>query len=274
MREMGLQARRGRRRPPRTTDSRHDLPVAPNLLDRHSVADRPDAVWPADISYVPTAEGWLYLAADRGPGHAGDRRLGMADHLRAELCVDALLMALQRRRPRPACSTTATAGCSTPASPTRQGAGAARDQAVHEPARQLSGRAGSDDASGPGRARDGRARGRPIPPRDPDDPDLAGLTPSASPQAGVRGALSGPDLPRRSPARRRTNHGLRLSGRHAGKNSTCQATNSAPGSSGSTADGPLTACAAAFEALSIIWSQSFTPSSLPGLGGVLFLRCA
>src|SRR4051794_5606270 len=63
MREMGLCARRGRRRPPRTTDSRHDLPVAPNLLDRRFVADRPDVVWLADISYLPTDEGWLYLAA-------------------------------------------------------------------------------------------------------------------------------------------------------------------------------------------------------------------
>ena len=62
MREMGLSARRGRRRPPRTTDSRHDLPVAPNLLDRHFVAERPDMVWLADISYLPTDEGWLYLA--------------------------------------------------------------------------------------------------------------------------------------------------------------------------------------------------------------------
>jgi putative transposase len=57
MREMGLRARRGRRRPPRTTDSRHDLPVAPNLLDRNFVAGRPDAVWLADISHLPTDEG-------------------------------------------------------------------------------------------------------------------------------------------------------------------------------------------------------------------------
>ncbi len=73
MREMGLAARRGRRRAPRTTDSRHDLPVAPNLLDRNFAAERPDAVWLADISYLPTGEGWLYLAAieagpRRGPG--------------------------------------------------------------------------------------------------------------------------------------------------------------------------------------------------------------
>src|SRR5689334_13002553 len=57
--EMGLRARRGRRRPPRTADSRHDLPVAPNLLDRLLDADRPDTVWLADISYPPADEGWL-----------------------------------------------------------------------------------------------------------------------------------------------------------------------------------------------------------------------
>src|SRR5215208_3834246 len=68
MREMGLSARRGRRRVPRTTDSRHDLPVAPNLLARNFVAERPDQVWLADVSYIPTAEGWLYLAAIKDMG--------------------------------------------------------------------------------------------------------------------------------------------------------------------------------------------------------------
>ena len=63
MRELGLCARRGRRPVPRTTDSRHDLPVAPNLLDRNFAAERPGTVWLADISYLPTGEGWLYLAA-------------------------------------------------------------------------------------------------------------------------------------------------------------------------------------------------------------------
>ena len=50
MRDMGLQAQRGRRRRPHTTDSRHDLPIAPNLLGRSFVAERPDTVWLADIS--------------------------------------------------------------------------------------------------------------------------------------------------------------------------------------------------------------------------------
>ena len=53
MREGGLSAT-VRRRAPRTTDSRHDHPVAPNLLERRFTADRPDAVWLADISSVPT----------------------------------------------------------------------------------------------------------------------------------------------------------------------------------------------------------------------------
>jgi transposase InsO family protein len=101
MREMGLQAQRGRRRPPRTTNSQHDLPVAPNLLDRHFVAGRPDTVWLADISYLPTDEGWLYLAVVEDLATREIVGWSMTDHLRAELCVDALVMALQHRRPGP-----------------------------------------------------------------------------------------------------------------------------------------------------------------------------
>jgi putative transposase len=46
----------------RTTDSRHDLPIAPNLLDRNFVAPAPNCAWLADITYVETDLGWLYLA--------------------------------------------------------------------------------------------------------------------------------------------------------------------------------------------------------------------
>jgi putative transposase len=62
MREGGLAAV-VRRRFPRTTNSRHNHAVAPNLLARDFAAERPDTVWLADISYIPTGEGWLYLAA-------------------------------------------------------------------------------------------------------------------------------------------------------------------------------------------------------------------
>ena len=99
LREMGLAARRGRRRTPRTTDSRHDLPVAPNLLERRFAAEQPDTVWLADISYLPTDEGWLYLAAIKDMATREIVGWSMADHLRAGLCVDALVMALQRCRP-------------------------------------------------------------------------------------------------------------------------------------------------------------------------------
>jgi len=99
MREMGLSARRGRRRTLRTTDSRHDLPVAPNLLARNFTADRPDQVWLAEISYIPTDEGFLYLAAIKDMATREIVGWSMADHLRAELCTGALVMAIQRHRP-------------------------------------------------------------------------------------------------------------------------------------------------------------------------------
>jgi putative transposase len=63
MRDGGLAVPMRRRRVPRTTDSRHDHPIAPNLLGRNFAAEQPDTVWLADISYIPTGEGWLYLAA-------------------------------------------------------------------------------------------------------------------------------------------------------------------------------------------------------------------
>jgi putative transposase len=101
MRAMGLAASQGRRRTPRTTDSRHDLPIAPNLLARNFAADRPDQVWLADISYLPTDEGWLYLAAIKDLATREILGWSMADHLKAELCVGALVMALQRHGPPP-----------------------------------------------------------------------------------------------------------------------------------------------------------------------------
>ncbi len=99
MRDMGLQASRGRRRAPRTTNSRHALPMAPNLLGRPFAAERPDPVWLADISDIPTSEGFVSLAALKDMATRQIVGWSMADHLRAELCIDALVMALQRCRP-------------------------------------------------------------------------------------------------------------------------------------------------------------------------------
>jgi len=96
---MGLQAQRGQRRRPQTTDSLHDLPVAPNRLGRSFVAERPDTVWLADISDIPTDEGFLYLAALKDLATREIVGWSMADHLKAGLCIDALAMALQRCQP-------------------------------------------------------------------------------------------------------------------------------------------------------------------------------
>ena len=101
MREHAIRARTKRKFVPRTTDSSHDQPVAANVLGRQFQADLPNRKWAVDITYVPTDEGWLYLA---GVLDLCSRKLvgwSMADHLRTDLVADALRMALARRGPTP-----------------------------------------------------------------------------------------------------------------------------------------------------------------------------
>ncbi len=89
------------RRRVRTTVVDPGAPVAPNLVAQNFVAEAPDRLWFGDITYVPTQEGWLYLATLMD---CYTRRIvgwSMADHLRAELALSALDMAIRRRRPRP-----------------------------------------------------------------------------------------------------------------------------------------------------------------------------
>jgi transposase InsO family protein len=63
MRQHGLRGRSSRKRRICTTHSKHDQPIAPNLLRGRAAPRRPNEVWVADITYVPTAQGWLFLAA-------------------------------------------------------------------------------------------------------------------------------------------------------------------------------------------------------------------
>ncbi len=72
---------------------------APDRVQRRFAAPGPDRLWCADISYLPTAEGWLYLAVIVDVFSRRVVGWAMADHLRAELVVDALAMAVRRRRP-------------------------------------------------------------------------------------------------------------------------------------------------------------------------------
>ncbi len=100
MRAQGVRPKARRPFVVRTTDSRHDHPVAGNVLNREFYPDRPDEVWTADITYVPTAEGWLYLAVVLDLFSRRVVGWATADHLRSELACNALRMALEHRRPK------------------------------------------------------------------------------------------------------------------------------------------------------------------------------
>jgi putative transposase len=99
MRDHGLVARAARTFRVTTTDSHHDLPVAENLLDRHFDPSGAKEVWVADITYLPTRAGWLYLAAVEDLFSRMVVGWSMAEHLESRRVVDALGMAVQRRLP-------------------------------------------------------------------------------------------------------------------------------------------------------------------------------
>jgi transposase InsO family protein len=98
MREHGIRARAPRRFV-RTTDSDHRRPVAANVLDRDFEPAGPNESWCADITYVPTGEGWLYLAVVEDLFSRMIVGWSMDHSMESRLVVDALDMALARRRP-------------------------------------------------------------------------------------------------------------------------------------------------------------------------------
>jgi putative transposase len=101
MKELEIQAKTKENFIPCTTDSRHQQPVAENILDRQFTAELPNQKWATDITYIPTGEGWLYLA---GVIDLCSRKIvgwSMADHMKTDLVSDALKMAITRRLPGP-----------------------------------------------------------------------------------------------------------------------------------------------------------------------------
>lgn len=100
MRQLGLYARKKRRFKPITTDSKHTNPIASNLLPEYK--DRLSGInqiWVSDITYIPTRQGFLYLAAIMD---LFSRKLigwGCEDHLKSSLIIDAFKMALNKRNP-------------------------------------------------------------------------------------------------------------------------------------------------------------------------------
>lgn len=96
MRENGLRPHR-RRKYKSTTDSKHDLPVAPNELQRAFQVPKPNHAWVGDITYIETNEGWLYLSAFIDLYSRKVVGWSMSDRLTADLVVDSFNMAKQRR---------------------------------------------------------------------------------------------------------------------------------------------------------------------------------
>ena len=90
---------KAKRRYVTTTDSRHILPLAPNLVQRQFTATAPDRLWCSDITYLPTDEGWLYLAAVVDLFSRQVVGWSLKPHMQTSLVKDALTMACLRRRP-------------------------------------------------------------------------------------------------------------------------------------------------------------------------------
>lgn len=98
MRDNGIRAKSARKFRC-TTDSNHPLPVADNLLDRQFDPEGPNESWVADITYISTRTGWLYLAIVEDLYSRRVVGWSMAEHMESRLVVDALEMAVQRRLP-------------------------------------------------------------------------------------------------------------------------------------------------------------------------------
>jgi len=100
MREEGIQAKQPKRYKV-TTKADKSHPVAPNLLERDFTADAPNQKWTADITYIPTLEGWLYLAVILDLFSRRVVGWSMSARMTSSLVIDALNMALRQRQPGP-----------------------------------------------------------------------------------------------------------------------------------------------------------------------------
>jgi len=86
-----------------TTNSKHNLPVAENLLNQNFVTEKPNTVWASDITYIQTLEGWLYLIVILDLYSRQVVGWAMSDRLTADFVVKALYQAIGRRRPASGC---------------------------------------------------------------------------------------------------------------------------------------------------------------------------
>ncbi len=99
MQQHGIRARGKRRFRVTTTDSRHGLPIAPNLLNRNFAMAAPNRAWTGDITYIPTHQGWLFLAVVIDLFSRRVVGWSMQPEMHSNLVIDALEMAWLRRSP-------------------------------------------------------------------------------------------------------------------------------------------------------------------------------
>ena len=99
MKAAGIRGRSARRFVPCTTQSDHDQPLAPNLLAQRPAPSGPNQTWVTDLTYVRTAEGWLYVAVILDLWSRRVVGWATAETLHARLALSALAMAIQHRRP-------------------------------------------------------------------------------------------------------------------------------------------------------------------------------
>lgn len=111
MKQHGLQGAQKARYKPRTTDSRHDLPISPNRLAALPVVERLNQVWVGDITYIPTLEGWMYLGAFMDLKSRRIKGWAMRDHMRTSLVEDAFRQAVFRTGPVPGLIAHSDRGC-------------------------------------------------------------------------------------------------------------------------------------------------------------------
>jgi putative transposase len=100
MREAGIRAK-GARKYKATTDSKHSLPVAPNLLEQQFTAEARNEVWVSDITYIWTRQGWMYLAVIIDLFSRRVVGWSLGDRMTADLVCSALDRAVAERQPGP-----------------------------------------------------------------------------------------------------------------------------------------------------------------------------
>jgi transposase InsO family protein len=100
MHKLGLVCKNKKRFRIKTTDSNHNFMIAPNLLKQNFYVSKPNQIYVGDITYIPTKEGWLYLAVVIDLFSRKIVGFSMDDTMKTSLVNDALIMAIKRRNPK------------------------------------------------------------------------------------------------------------------------------------------------------------------------------